>query len=300
MAAIALHQAADADNWLGGAGSCLITVVLLADAVHFAPQARVWGCWSAAERICEIEVVLPLSPVAGRITEPRRDRATASVSPPQSRPTESTTMSGRLPVLSHGIPSARRLGGPGECDCLAVLPPTRSPARASALARTTSGSRGSGGRTSCQGRSRRTPCRWIRIRCTVSHLLGQPPSWVADGGSPALLARLFGNDKGCRPRGASPEGAGQVEYRGAAISHPKVPLDRVERHIRSRPVAARPGVARRSAAHRPGRCCRSCALIGPSGTIAQPAGCLCGKAFARSRRLSSGMHRHAVGRAKGR
>src|SRR5579875_1180904 len=106
MAAIALHQAADADNWLGGAGSCLITVVLLADAVHFAPQARVWGCWSAAERICEIEVVLPLSPVAGRITEPRRDRATASVSPPQSRPTESTTMSGRLPVLS---PSARRI-----------------------------------------------------------------------------------------------------------------------------------------------------------------------------------------------
>jgi len=38
----------------------------------------------------------------------------------------------------------------------------RSPARASALARTTSGSRGSGGRTSCQGRSRRTLSRWTR------------------------------------------------------------------------------------------------------------------------------------------
>ncbi len=51
----------------------------------------------------------------------------------------------------------------------------------------------------------------------VSH-----PSRVADGSSPALLARLFGNNKDCRPRGASPEGAGRVEYRCAAIGHPKV------------------------------------------------------------------------------
>jgi len=65
--------------------------------------------------------------------------------------------------------------GRGERDCLAVLPLARSPARASALARTTSGSRGSGGRASCQGRSRRTLGRWIRICCTVSHLPGQPP-----------------------------------------------------------------------------------------------------------------------------
>jgi hypothetical protein len=48
------------------------------------------------------------------------------------------------------------------------------------------------------------------------------PFRVADGGSPALLARLFGNDKDCRLRGASPEGAGRVEYRCAAIGHPKV------------------------------------------------------------------------------
>jgi hypothetical protein len=51
----------------------------------------------------------------------------------------------------------------------------------------------------------------------VSH-----PFRVAYGGSPALLARLFGNNKDCRPRGASPEGAGRVEYRCAAIGHPKV------------------------------------------------------------------------------
>jgi hypothetical protein len=38
--------------------------------------------------------------VAGRLSDPRRDRATASVSAPQSRPTVSTTMSGMLPVLS--------------------------------------------------------------------------------------------------------------------------------------------------------------------------------------------------------
>src|SRR5690349_7089590 len=38
--------------------------------------------------------------VAGRLSEPRRDRATARVSPAQSRPTVSTTMSGMLPVLS--------------------------------------------------------------------------------------------------------------------------------------------------------------------------------------------------------
>ena len=65
------------------------------------------------------------------------------------------------------------------------------PARASASARTTSGSRGSGGRTSGQGRSRRTPGRRIRICCTVSHLLNQPPicegRWrVARPAGPAL------------------------------------------------------------------------------------------------------------------
>ena len=56
----------------------------------------------------------------------------------------------------------------------------------------------------------------------VSH-----PFRVADGGSPALVARLFGNDTDCRLHGASPEGACQVEYRGAAIPHPKVLPDRL-------------------------------------------------------------------------
>ena len=92
--------------------------------------------------------------------------------------------------------SARR----GEGDRLAVLPPARSPARASALARTTSGSRGSGGRSSCQGRSRRALGRWIRIRCTVSHLPGRPPiPWGPVAGSPALVARLFGKRYGFPP-----------------------------------------------------------------------------------------------------
>jgi hypothetical protein len=110
-----------------------------------------------------------------------------------------------------------RVGGPGECDCLAVLPPVRSPARASALARTTSGSRRSGGRTSCHGRSRRALGRWIRIRCTVSHLPGQSPiSWGPVAGSPAPLARLFweryegrplrGVTQMCLPGGMSPRG----------------------------------------------------------------------------------------------
>ena len=64
---------------------------------------RPGGCGAAGLRLRvlgEIEVVLRRFPVAGRISEPRRDRATASVSPPQSRPTVSTTMSGILPVLS--------------------------------------------------------------------------------------------------------------------------------------------------------------------------------------------------------
>jgi hypothetical protein len=66
---------------LGRAGGYLIYAVPLANGLHLAPQ-------------------LQLFQVAGRKSEPRRDRATASVSPPQSRPTVSTTMSGILPVLS--------------------------------------------------------------------------------------------------------------------------------------------------------------------------------------------------------
>lgn len=46
-------------------------------------------------------------------------------------------------------------------------------ARASALARTMAGSRGSGGRTSRPGRWRRDGGLWIRIRFTVGHLLSR-------------------------------------------------------------------------------------------------------------------------------
>jgi hypothetical protein len=42
------------------------------------------------------------------------------------------------------------------------------------------------------------------------------------GPSPALLARLFGNGTKAGRGGASPEGACRVEYRSAAIGHPKV------------------------------------------------------------------------------
>jgi len=98
--------------------------------------------------------------------------------------------------------------GRGECDCLAALPPARSPARASALARTTSGSRGSGGRTSWQGRSRRALGRWIWIYCTVSHLPGQPPiPWGPNGGQPG-------------PGG--PALRGTVRRPAAVARHPKV------------------------------------------------------------------------------
>jgi len=74
--------------------------------------------------------------------------------------------------------------GRGERDCRAVLLRVRSPARASALARTTSGSRGSGGSASCQGRSRRTLGRWIRICFTSLISSASHPSRRDEGGQP--------------------------------------------------------------------------------------------------------------------
>jgi hypothetical protein len=65
------------------------------------------------------------------------------------------------PHRQSAVPAGR-----GERDCLAVLLPARPPERASALARATSVSRGPGRSTSCQGRSRRTLGRWIRICAT--------------------------------------------------------------------------------------------------------------------------------------
>jgi hypothetical protein len=58
------------------------------------------------------------------------------------------------------------------------------------------------------------------------HCFSSPRSATHSGG-PMAAARpwwpgSWGNDKDCRPRGASPEGAGRVEYRCAAIGHPKV------------------------------------------------------------------------------
>jgi hypothetical protein len=127
-------------------------------------------------------------------------------------------------LVIHAVPSAAVSAGLGECDGLAVLPPARAPAWASALAWTTSGSRGPGGRTSCEGRSRGALGRSIRICRIVSHLLGRPSHPVGPlAASPALVARLFGERYGfgspwrvtrrCPPGGMSrrgdrsPEGA---------------------------------------------------------------------------------------------
>src|SRR5262249_2848509 len=93
--------------------------------------------------------------------------------------------------LRHRQPAVP--AGRGERDCRAVLLPARSLARASALARTTSGSRGSGGSTSCQGRSRRTLGRWIRICATFLISSASHPSVGNSGGGPG-------------PRGTGPSG----------------------------------------------------------------------------------------------
>jgi len=86
--------------------------------------------------------------------------------------------------MAGRTPSARSPQGPaltsrpvtGRWGCV----------RASALTRTTSGSRGSGGRTSHQEGSRGALGRWIRIRLTVCHLLGRSLQGQADGSLPRL------------------------------------------------------------------------------------------------------------------
>src|SRR5262245_51866492 len=93
--------------------------------------------------------------------------------------------------LRHRQPAVP--AGRGERDCRAVLLPARSLARASALARTTSGSRGSGGSTSCQGRSRRTLGRWIRICATFL---------ISSASHPSVGTREAGPTLGNRPSGA--------------------------------------------------------------------------------------------------
>jgi hypothetical protein len=135
----------------------------------------------------------------------------------------------------------------------------------------------------------------------VSH-----PSRVADGGSPALLARLFGNNKDCRPRGASPEGAGRVEYRCAAIGHPKVLPGRpggVRGSVLGRVRGLRPGCGWPGGQFEPpfarGQVLPIMCAVSPSSTITQPAGCLRGEPPRGAAGSSSGTHRHTVGWGEG-
>ena len=197
--------------------------------------------------------------------------------------------------------------GPGEGDCLAVLPPTRSPARASALARTTSGSRGSGGRTSCQGRSRRTLCRWIRIRCIVSHLPGQPPipggRWRQPGPvGPALgetvriAARVGRHPK--VPAGWNIAARRSVTRRCYRADLEAMSGDQAQVACAGYGLDAVGRAASSSRHSRAGRCCRSCALVGPANDCAA-----CRLSARESLRekpgLTSGTHRHAVGKGRG-
>src|SRR5580692_1760913 len=90
--------------------------------------------------------------------------------------------------------------GPGEGDGLDVLPATRSPARASALARTTSGSRGSaaGPRASDARAGPSAGGYGSAALCLISSA-GHPIPREAGGGQPALVARLFGKPYGFPP-----------------------------------------------------------------------------------------------------
>jgi hypothetical protein len=100
---------------------------------------------------------------------------------------------GQAPLVR--LPTKLLLAGFGErfrdrgMHHLLVTCSRRPAARLSALARTTSGSRGPGGRASSQGRSRRALGRCIRMRFTVissadRHL------WAPVGGEPGCVWRL--------------------------------------------------------------------------------------------------------------
>jgi len=126
-------------------------------------------------------------------------------------------------LMIYGVPPARRVGGPEECDCLPALPPVRLPARASALARTTSGSRGSAGGPPAMGARAGPSAGGYGSAALFLTFPGQPPIPVDQW----RLARprwpgSSGNGTKAGRRGASPKSACRVECRGAAIPHPKV------------------------------------------------------------------------------
>ena len=128
--------------------------------------------------------------------------------------------------------------------------------------------------------------------CLISSV-GHPIPWGPVAGSPALVAGSSGNGMDSRLRGASPEGACQVEYRGAAICHLKVLPGRLGCGVRGSGPAA--GPARRP---RSGWRGRSCALIGPGERLRRVTTVRAGRPARRAAGSSGGTHRHAVGRAK--
>jgi hypothetical protein len=117
-------------------------------------------------------------------------------------------------------------------------------ARASALARTTSGSRGSGGSASLQERSRRALGFWIRIRFTSSP---RPCPGPAAGMGPAL----FADRSAGRYDPAPPWGVTRRCACGWNLPQPAARHDSAARPTRRTPVP--PGGRLRCAARGSGR-----------------------------------------------
>jgi hypothetical protein len=92
--------------------------------------------------------------------------------------------------------------------------------RPSALARRTSGSRGSRGRTSRQGSSLRTLGRWMRMRF-IAHLLGRSPEEACNAGSPAFT-RLSRDRRLTAPR-RSGRGSGVSQRLGRSLDQSTSP-----------------------------------------------------------------------------
>jgi hypothetical protein len=88
--------------------------------------------------------------------------------------------------------------------------------RPSALARRTSGSRGSRGRTSRQGSSLRTLGRWMRMRF-IAHLLGRSPEGACNAGKSAF--KRLSRTGGSQLPGDRGAGSGASQRLGRSLQH---------------------------------------------------------------------------------